>query len=298
VSPDLSISIVTGDNGAQALDCLRSLFAHAGGLSLEVFVLDNASGDGSAERIAASFPRVNLIRSSTRAGFATNHNTVMARCAGRYMMLLNDDTIIQPGALAALVGFMDQHAAAGAAGAALLNPAGTPQRSFDIFPTPLYEALRPLSSCWRRYPATPQQPLAVDSVSGACMLVRRAVLSQVGLLDPDFDPLYSEEVEWCYRLKRAGWQVYHVPAARVVHLGSQTMNRLPLNRIDRLYEKKLLFFRKHGTPSSARQFKYLLWAASLGKLSVWSLLFPLKRRAAAAQIRTHWHVARTVWSWD
>jgi len=288
--PDLSISIIDTDNREQTLQCLRSVFANTHHAKLEVFVVDNACTDGSAEAIIAEFPQVKLIRNPVRQGFSTNNNLALSQATGRYLMLLNDDTVVLDRALDRLVAFMDEHLDVGAAGANLLNPDGTRQQAFDHPPQALYEALRPFSTWLRPLPSDPHRPCEVGAVCGACMLVRRQTVTQVGLLDTDFDPLYSEEVEWCHRIRQAGWKVFHVPQARVIHYGSQTMNRAPLHKLDMLYAKKALFFRKHHGPTALWAFKMGLFVCSLIKMLGWVLAYPLKRRLAADKLVAHGHI--------
>lgn len=289
--PDLSISIIDTNNREQTLQCLRSVFAKTHGLSLEIFVVDNACTDGSAEAIAAEFPHVRLIHNQVRKGFSTNNNLALSQATGRYLMLLNDDTVVQDGAFNQMVTFMDQHPEVGAVGANLLNPDGSRQQeACDYPPQPLYDALRPFSTWLRPLRCNPHQPTHVGSVCGACMLVRREAADRVGLLDTDFDPLYSEEVEWCHRIRQAGWKIYHVPQARVIHYGGQTMNRAPLRKLEKLYEKKALYFRKHHGSGGLWTFKVALFACSLAKMLGWMLTYPLRRQVAAAKIIAHRHI--------
>jgi GT2 family glycosyltransferase len=138
----------------------------------------------------------------------------------------------------------------------------------------------------------PHQPSEVGSVCGACMLVRREAIDQVGLLDTDFDPLYSEEVELCHRFRQAGWKIYHLPQARVIHYGSQTMNRAPLRKLEKLYEKKALFFRKHHGPGAVWTFKLTLFVSSAAKMLGWMLAYPLRRQVAVPKIVAHGHIMR------
>ncbi len=290
--PDLSISIINTNNREQMLNCLRSVFANTCQTTLEVFVVDNACTDGSTEAIADRFPQVRLIHNERKMGFSTNNNFALSKASGRYLMLLNDDTLVQPSAIDLLTGFMDKHRDAGVVGACLLNLDGSDQRAYDWTPNPVYEAFRPLSEVFRRHKVFISEPIEVDNVCGAAMVVRREAMEQVGLLDPVFDPLYSEEVEWCYRFKKSGWSVYHLPCAHVIHLGSQTMSRAPLDRVERLYQKKALFFRKHGSVFSMWLFKFLLFLASLGKLAIWSIVYPFQRTRAAEKIRLHFRIVQ------
>jgi GT2 family glycosyltransferase len=293
VQPDLSISIINTNNREVTLNCLRAVFANTARASLEVFVVDNASTDGSAEAIGAEFSQVTLIRNETRLGFSTNNNLALARALGRHLMLLNDDTLVQPGALDLLVEFLDAHPDVGAVGGYLLNPDMTFQGGYDYELDPVHEALRPLSD-WigRRCVREQAGPTQVDWVSGACMAVRREVVQQVGLLDTAFDPLYTEETDWCFRIRQAGWCIALLPEARVVHLGSQTMNRAPLARVELLRRHQALYFRKHRGPVAAWLFKVLLLLSSVAKLSFWSVCWTLGRCDAGARVRSHWHTTK------
>jgi GT2 family glycosyltransferase len=294
MTPDLSISIINTNNREQTLQCLRSLFANTHRVSLEVFVVDNACTDGSADAIAAEFPQVKLIRNAQKLGFSTNNNKALSQASGRYLCILNDDTIVQDGAFDALVTFMDVHPEAGACGPKLLNPDGSEQQSFDYFLMPMQEAFRPLS-LWRRQLAlNGDTPREVDRVIGACMVVRRQATEQVGLLDPAFDPIYTEETDWCYRIRQRGWRIYAVPNARVIHYGGQTMNRVRRAALERLYRNKTLFFRKHHGQFSAWLFKIFLMLSSIGKLLVWSVLLtrPAHRGRARDELSAHWQVCQ------
>lgn len=290
--PDLSVSIVDTDNRAQVLDCLRSTFGAQDALELEVFVVDNASRDGSREAIAAEFPQVRLLRNSERKGFSTNNNLALSQASGRYLMLLNDDTIVHAGALTRLVAFMDAHPEAGAAGSRLLNPDGSLQPSCFLFPRPILEAFQPLTDRWRVPRLSSSGPTEVDWVCGASLVVRREVADQVGLLDPAFDPIYSDDTDWCYRIKKQGGRVFYVPTSEIVHLGGQTMNRVPAGRVEMMWKKRVLFFRKHQGPRAAWTYKVSLWFSSLLKLAAWSGLLPFRAQRARGEIPLHWHMVK------
>ncbi|MEW5720957.1 MAG: glycosyltransferase, partial [Chloroflexota bacterium] len=138
---DLSVSIVHMYHLAQTLDCLRSIFAGTHKTSLEVFVIDNSCRDGEGQLILAEFPQVILIRNISRAGFSTNHNKALSRATGRYLCILNDDTVVQPGAFDMLVAFMDEHPKVGACGPKLVRPDGSNQPAFCKFTNPVEELL-------------------------------------------------------------------------------------------------------------------------------------------------------------
>lgn len=176
--------------------------------------------------------QVHLICNRVRRAFSANHNLVPRRGTGRYFLLLNDDTVVMPGTLADLVGFMDAHPEAGAVGCKLRNPDGTLQRTANRFPTlafGLFEILsiihlRPNNPVRRHhiYSGWDRSSLReVNAVSGACLMVRREAMDQAGLLDENFF-LYNEEVDWCHRIKKTGWKVYYYPYAQVMRKPQNT----------------------------------------------------------------------------
>ena len=243
-------------------------------LITETIVVDNASTDGSARMVRERFPQVHLIENRENVGFARANNQAIRQSGGRYVLLLNPDTEVRPGALETLVRFMDAHPEAGAAGARLLNPDGTLQESCHPFPTLGREFWRlfHLDALWRfaRYDMARwdlETPREVDSVQGACVILRREALDQVGLLDEDYF-MYTEEVDLCHRLRQGGWRIYWVPQAVVVHYGGQSTRQMPAEMFLRLYESKLLYFRKRRGPTAARLYKLILLAASLARLLV------------------------------
>jgi GT2 family glycosyltransferase len=207
-------------------------------------------------------------------------------------MLLNDDPVVQPGAIAAMVEFLDAHPEAGIVGAQLLNPDMTLQQCYDYAPNPWYDGLQPLSEILFPLPRANGKPLQVENVNGACMLVRGCEAEKIGYLDTRFDPLYSEEVDWCFRFRKAGWQIYHLPHARVIHLGGSTMNRVPAKRYERIFEKKALFFRKHYGKLTLAIYKVSLLLANLLKFLIWGLAWLLGQKNAGEKARIHLHMVR------
>lgn len=229
---DLDVVIVSY-NTRQLLDhCLRSLPAACHGIKVLTYVVDNASRDGSAEMVEREHPAVRLIRNSDNKGFAHANNAALGQCSGRYVVLLNPDTIVRPGALSRLVQFMDETPSAGYCGPKLLNEDGSLQPSARRFPTVLSAAYaildlqrrRPLSRHTLEMHAVLDLtgPAPVDWMTGACLLVRRAAIDQVGLLDDGYF-MYFEETDWCRRMARAGWQGWYVPDAEVVHFGGRSV---------------------------------------------------------------------------
>lgn len=293
--PDLTVSLISADNLDLLLPCLRSVFENTHQVSLEVYLVDNASTDGTAAAVEAEFPGVKVLRNEARLGFSTNNNMVLCQGQGRYLMLLNDDTLVLDGALDRPVQFMDAHPEAGAAGAFLLNLDGSFQPAFARFPRPVLEGLWPVGAWSHRLVKGRDHPVEVDSVCGAAMLVRREAMEQVGLLDTAFDPIYSEEVDWCYRVKRAGWKIYALPQSQIIHYGSQTMNRIVPRKYELLLSHKMLFFRKHWGASAASQYRVALALATAGKLLWWTLASLASNNSDYRDRKElHWHLLKFI----
>jgi len=240
--------------------------------SIEIIVVDNVSSDRSLEMLREEFPNVALIENSENLGFAraTNQGTRIAK--GRFILYLNPDTEMHPGALNTLHTLMENTPSAGAVGARLINPDGSLQAAAYPFPNLFREfwrlfhldRLRSIA----RYPLQrwdPEQAHVVDAVMGACILLRRQALDAVGLLDEDYF-IYTEEVDLCYRLKQAGWDVYWEPRSIVLHHGGQSTRQRKTEMFLRLYESKIHFFRKHHGLMAANIYKGILGLACLPRL--------------------------------
>ncbi len=254
---DLSISIVNYNAKDLLQQCLHSIFSNVDNLNIEVWVVDNASIDGSAEMVESMYPQVNLIKNSSNRGFIKANNQGLRKSNGRYVLSLNNDTIVLPGALSTMVEFMDSHPDAGAIGAKLLNPDGTLQLSCRDFPTysaaifnrySLLTKLFPNNKFSRKYLKTDwdhNDVREVDWVSGSCLLVRREVIETVGIMDEDYN-MYVDDVDWCYRIWKHGWKVYYVPDAKIIHyigMGGTHVNppKMTIERHKSMYK----FYKKH-----------------------------------------------------
>jgi len=269
---NLSIIVVDWNTSDLLAQCIESVYAHQLGGAFEVFVVDNASTDGSAQMMRERFPWVRLIENKENVGFARANNQAIRQSSGSYVLLLNPDTEVQPGTLETLVRFMDGHPEAGAAGARLLNPNGTLQISCQPRPTLFREMWMLLHldehlhlgsydmSTWDI--ATPRK---VDVVKGACLIAPREVLFQVGLLDEDYF-LYAEELDLCARIQRAGYAVYWVPSAVVTHWGGQSTCQMPEPMFLRLYLSKLKFFQKQQGWIAGLGFRLLLLVAAMPRI--------------------------------
>lgn len=213
----------------------------------EIWVSDNASTDGSPDMVAKVFPFVRLIRNANNVGFSAGNNQAIRQSRGRNLLLLNSDTVSPPGALPEIVKFLDDMPRAGACSPRLLCPDHNPQRfAWGGEPTPAYLLRRRLLRLLFRkdlHDWGVQRTLPVDWVSGACMAVRREVVEKVGLMDETFF-VYFEDVDWCRRIRLAGWKVFVVPSVEIVHIGGATLNATPWAAAE--YRRSLrLYYRKH-----------------------------------------------------
>lgn len=262
---DISIILVNWNTRDLLLDCLASLPAALGSLQAEIWVVDNHSVDDSVAAVRASYPHVKLIENEENTGFAVANNQAISRCQGRHILLLNSDTVALPGSLAALVQFLDQHPDVGMVGARLLNGDGSLQPSWAAFPT-IWSELRGKNVRTQQPYRTRDgsEAYAVDWVGGACLLIRREAVAQVGGLDEHFF-MYSEEADWCFRVKQEGWAICYYPAAQVIHFGGQSSKKASMRMKCQLYQSKLLFFAKHYGPYRTRLLGFLLQAGFLGK---------------------------------
>jgi GT2 family glycosyltransferase len=232
---DLSVVVVTYRSRAHVLECLRSLSAGlsppgggAPAIAWECVVLDNDSGDGTAELVESQAPGVRVVRTGANLGYAKAVNRGIASTTGRAILVLNPDCIWRPGGIDALLGWLAGHPRCGIAVPRILNPDGSLEYSVRAYPTPavlLFNRYSLLTRIWpgnpwtRRYLLTDwdhRTPRAVDWASGAAMLVRREAATAVGGMDEAFF-MFNEDVDWCRRMNGAGWTVDYVPAAEVVH---------------------------------------------------------------------------------
>lgn len=263
----LSIVIASWNTREMLAACLQSVYGAQGSLDLDTIVVDNASGDGSVDLVRERFPQASLIANPTNAGFARANNQGIRQSCGHYILLLNSDTKVHPGALEAVTAFMDRHPQAGTCGPLLLSADGSLQVSCYLAPTPMREFWRLsfLDQVWRR--ASYDQlswdrhtPRRVDAIKGACLVLRREALDEVGLLDESYF-MYTEEIDLCHRLGQAGWQVWWVPQAVVTHYGGASSSQVSETMYVQLYRSKVQFHRKLGGARRAAWFKLLLYLA-------------------------------------
>ena len=250
--PRISVVIVSYNTRALLARCLETVSAELHPPN-EVIVVDNASADASVAMVRAQFPQVQVIANTENCGFAVATNQGLRAANGTFLCLLNPDTELFSGALAALANFLESHPDVGVVGPTLLYPDGRYQHAAFHFPTlamalidffPLNHRLLN-SRLYGRYPfSMHEKPFAMDYPLGACMMVRREVCAAVGLLDEQFF-MYCEEVDWCRRIKQAGWQIMHVPGARVVHHEGQSTRQAAGRMFVELHRSRFRLFAKH-----------------------------------------------------
>lgn len=258
---DIAIIIVSWNVRDYLAECLASVYAdlRRSRLTGEVWVVDNGSTDGSLALLADIYPHTHVIANQENVGFGIANNqgmTAALEMAPRYFFLLNPDTLIRPGALGQLVQFLDQTPKAGMAGARLVYRDGRFQHSafafpglfqlfFDLWPFPgwLYESRfngRYARSLYR--PDNP--PFSIDHPLGAAMMVRRDVAETTKGFNPAFH-MYCEEIDWCWRIQTAGWEIFTVPSAEIVHYGGESTRQVPAHSIINLWRSRALLYHLH-----------------------------------------------------
>jgi GT2 family glycosyltransferase len=247
---DLSVVIVNLNTKDILCQCLDSLNQVAKKFEMEIFVVDNGSMDGSGEIVRKRFPGVKLVENQMNLGFAKANNQALRLAKGKYVLLLNPDTQIKGGAIEEMILFMSAHPEVGVAGGQLLNSDGSKQNSIANFPSLATELLNKSLLRWlfpEKFPGKEKSyvgPIEVDSVIGACMTVRRDAMEQVGLLDEDYF-LFMEETDWCYRMKKAGWKIYHIPQAEIFHFQGRSAEMKKERAKIEYYRSRYHFFRKN-----------------------------------------------------
>jgi GT2 family glycosyltransferase len=224
-------------------------------LDYEVIVVDNASNDGSLEMLKSDFPQIVLIENEENWGFAAANNQAIAVAKGRYILLLNSDTVVLDRAIEKTISFADKNPKAGAIGCRVINPDGTLQATCFMFPS----ILNMLLSSTYLYKIFPKNKFfgreqmtwwdrndvrEVDVITGCFMLVRRETIEQTGNMDESFF-MYGEETDWCYRLKKNGWKVMFTPVGQIIHFGGQSTQQKRVEMILQLRGSILLFIKKH-----------------------------------------------------
>ena len=284
--------------------CLQSVDSGRSNLTLEVIVVDSGSRDGTPKMVAEEFPWVKLVARPDNVGFPKGNNIGLEAASGRFVLLLNPDTEIIGEALPTMVHYLKTRPEAGVVGPQLLNPDGSVQSSRRRFPTlatgffesTWLEAVAPRSVLERYYALDmpDSAAAAVDWVTGAAMLVRREVIEQVGGMDEGYF-MYSEELDWCRRIKEAGWQVVYLPSAQVMHHVGKSSEQAVTARHINFNRAKLRYFQKfHGrfTAFLLRLTLLLLYTWQLGLEALKGILGH-KRPLRWQRVQAYWQVLRS-----
>ena len=237
------------------MDCLNSIYKTVKDIDFEIYVVDNNSTDGSQEAVKKEFPDVMLIENEINTGFAYANNQALRIMQGRFAVLLNSDAVLKEQAIKKLLTFMIATSSAGIAGVQLLNEDSSLQNSIDNFPSTETEIFN--KSILRlffpdKYPSKNriyEKPIEVDSVIGACMMIRKEAMDEVGVFDEDYF-IFLEETDWCFRMYKKGWKVFHVPDAEVFHLSGHSKKKTPWRSQIEYYISLYKFFKKNRTPAS------------------------------------------------
>lgn len=293
---DLSVVIVTWNSAGFIGPCLEALRANTP-RSFECLLVDNASSDDTVGLVRRAYPWVTVREAGANIGFAAANNLALRQAAGRYLLLLNPDTEVRPGALDALVDLLDRRPLAGAAGAMLLNSDGSLQFSTYLMPTAatlaweyfLRDIRRPDDQRAGRYAAADyavERP--VEGLLGACLMVRREAAQQVGFLDDSF-PLYCEEVDWCIRLRRAGWELWYTPKAQVVHHSGRSAGLAPTRSFLLLQQSRFRLYNKWYSRPKRTLLEGITRAGMLYQATFW-LKQCLRGRLAWGDYRARLHL--------
>lgn len=304
VKVKVSIIIVSYNNCELTRQCLKSVYNNSTSAPFEVFVVDNASTDASVEMVTSEFPEVYLIANDKNVGYAAANNLAIKQAKGEYILLLNNDAELTEGSLDKLLAYLDNNNQVGVVGPAVILDNYKPEPFSLSWPSCIKEFFHanpvfkniiiPFSFLFHKTNKVLEQPLMVDYVTGACFLIKKTVIDEVGFMDENYF-IYVEEVDWCYRIYQSGWQVHYLPSVHVFHHfgqstmqkpGKQTVNWLLAER----YKSILLFFKKHYSFASYFLLRFIILEGFLIRFAIYFL----RRRKKEATVNSYKLIIRTV----
>lgn len=253
---DVSIIIVNYNTKQLTLDTIQSVYTSLCSYDYEIFLVDNASSDGTVEAVRGQYPGVRVIENRENVGFAIANNQAMKIASGRYILLLNSDTVVERDTLEIMLSFMDNHPTVGASGCKVVLPDGSLDRACKRgFPTPsasFYYAFgisrlfpdNPRFNGYQLGHLDPDESYPIDCLVGAFMLVRRSAIEDAGMLDEEFF-MYGEDIDWCYRIKQAGWDIYYNAETKITHYKGASSRRRPFKIVYEFHRAMYLFHCKH-----------------------------------------------------
>jgi GT2 family glycosyltransferase len=303
---EVTVSIIIANYNARDLlaDCLDSIFRQPSRHALEVLVIDDYSSDDSFQMVKLRFPQVRAYKNDANLHYATSNNRMFDIARGRYLFLLNNDTLVQPEAVDLLVDFMEAHPGVGCAGSKLLNEDGSIQESVKTLPNLRSAFFGARSYAYRWFPGNRfskyellnigkevNEPLEAGYVSSAAMVIRREIVVGIGYLDPRLS--YHVDADYCARIWKAGWSVVYVPESVVIHLnhrgGTLVSPRRRLKSVIEFHRGTWIYFERHMMQSYWHPVTWLI-AAGIGARFVGSLLIQqtdeLRRRLLSSVLPT------------
>lgn len=293
---DVSIIVVAWNVRKLLYDCLKSVYDQTKGIDFEVIYVDNASEDGSVEMVRKEFPEVQIIQNPKNEGFIKANNQAIEIAEGRYVLLLNSDTVILDNAIAKTVRFADQHPEAAVIGCRVLNPDHSLQRNCFMYPSVLnlflaamyFYKIFPKSRFFGREHMTWwnfDDVREVQTVCGSFSLVRKEAINQVGPMDGTYF-VYGDDPDWCYRFKKNGWKIMFTPGAQIIHYGGQTTKQLPREFKLQLYGSTLTFMKLHRSKLSFLIVRFLIALFLFVRVPYWLVTGLLGKRQGRQSITT------------
>lgn len=277
--PTLSLCIVTYQAAPLLRECLASLFQFPPAVPFEIIIVDNASTDHTVAMLEQEYPNVILVQNQTNLGYAASMNQALRAAQGQFLVQLNPDTLTKAGSFDKLIEFMEQHPEVGICGPKVLNPDGTMQKSCRRGESTPLAVIAQFTGLARLFPHNPHlaqytqsyrdenETHAVAGVSGSCMMIRRAVVEQIGYLDERFFA-YQEDADYCFRARQAGWLVYYVPTAQIIHFGGLGGSHVhPYRSMWEWHRSYWNYYRKNlavNYPAWFNGIYYLMMLAKLG----------------------------------
>lgn len=278
--PVISIGIVSYKVRDLLRDCLNSIYQDPPATSFEIIVVDNHSEDGTVEMLRQGYPQVRIIENAGNEGYTRPMNQALKLACGRYLVQLNPDTLVKKGAFDRMVAFLEQNPQAGICTPRVLNRDGTLQKQCRRSAARPWDAITYFSGLSRRFPKSKvfarylmtyldeNEVNEVEAVSGSCMFIRRAVVEQIGYLDEQFFA-YQEDADFSFRARKAGWKIFYLPEAEIIHFGGEGGSKVEIYRsIYQWHRSYFLYYRKHLARDYFFLLNWVFYAAMAGKLMI------------------------------
>lgn len=285
---DLSIIIVNYNTKKLTLECIESIYKSKMNYTFEIFVVDNNSSDNSVDAIKETYSNVKVVENKENVGFSKANNQAIKVSNGRYVLLLNSDTIVNNTTLSTIIEFMDKHKEVGATGCKVVLPDGSLDKACHRgFPTPK-ASFYYITGLAKRFPSNPKfngyhksylnmdEIHEIDCLVGAFMMVRRETIKDVGMLDETYF-MYGEDIDWCYRIKKAGWKIYYNPKVSIIHYKGASSRKKPFKIVYEFYRAMFVFHKNHFAPKYNIFINLLVYLGISIKLSMELILNGFKK---------------------